>query len=179
VMAASRCCGASPIKEGRSVGGALQGWLKEVKRLLAAEAPVEDRGEIGWLRRDGAAVLSAENERKWGRSAMGSVRKKGLVSCWAEKGWGMAERGRFVGMGRLWFVLAEMTGGKLKCQGVLGSVLKITTKDPGGQRLFFLVSPGGWLVCVGRDKFRFRVCCVSPFFFLKPPPFLCVEGYYL
>jgi hypothetical protein len=50
--------------------------------------------------------------------------------------------GRFVGMGWLWFVLAEMTGGKLKCQGVLGSVLKTTTMDPGGQRLFF-VSPGG------------------------------------
>jgi len=85
VMAASRCCGASPVKEGRSVGGALQGWLKEVKRLLAAEAPVEDRGEIGWVRRDEATVLSAENERKWGRPIVGSVRKKGLVSCRAEK----------------------------------------------------------------------------------------------
>ena len=80
VMAASRCCSASPVEEGRSVGGALQGWLKEVKRLLAAEAPVED-GERSAVRRDGAAMLSAENERKWGRSAVGSVRKRGLVSC--------------------------------------------------------------------------------------------------
>jgi hypothetical protein len=37
--------------------------LKDVKRLLAAEAPVED-GERLAVRRDGAAVLSAENERK-------------------------------------------------------------------------------------------------------------------
>jgi hypothetical protein len=148
--------------------------LKEVKRLLVAEALVEDRGDISWLRRDGAAVLSAENERKWGRSAVGSVRKRGLVSCRAEKGWGTAERGRFVGMGRLWFVLAEMTGGKLKCQGVLGSVLKTTTKDPGGQLLFFFVSPGGRLVCVGRDKFRFRVCCVFPFLKKKLPPLMQV-----
>jgi hypothetical protein len=51
--------------------------LKEVKRLLAVEASMEDRGEIGWLRRDGAAVLSAENERKWGRSAVGSKGKDG------------------------------------------------------------------------------------------------------
>jgi len=58
----SWCCSASPVEEGRSVGGALQGWLKEVKRLLAAEAPVED-GERSAVRRDGAAVLSAENER--------------------------------------------------------------------------------------------------------------------
>jgi hypothetical protein len=31
--------------------------LKETKRWLAAEAPVEETGETGWLRRDGAVLL--------------------------------------------------------------------------------------------------------------------------
>ena len=75
---------------------------------------------------------------------------------------------------------------ELKWQGVLGSVLKTTTKDPGGRRLFCWLGEGslvrGRLVCVGRDKFRFRF-----FFFLYfpsnvqnyPSPFVCVKGYYL
>jgi hypothetical protein len=99
-----------------------------------------------------------------------------------QRGRGWSKRGTAsVCSGVLYGGSGEVRGddAELKWQGVLGSVLKTTTKDPGGRRLFCWLGEGslvrGRLVCVGRDKFRFRFFfCISPQMCKINPLHLCV-----